>query len=176
MSWEPEELATAARLLIKEGDGDGAARFLYTLVARGQLEKGSPVRARVLYQLFDLLSDAGDERLALTRGDLRFYRDVAASDPHPGMLGGVLSLIFSGENSAREMKKEDEAAVYDFCVQLHRARKVDDANFKRVKALFGEQGVIDLIGVSGYYTAVSMTLNVAQVPVPGGVNPLKPLE
>ena len=64
--------------------------------------------------------------------------------------------------------KEDEAAVYDFCVQLHRSKKVDDANFRRVKALFGEQGVIDLVGVSGYYTAVSMTLNVAEVPVPDG--------
>ena len=72
--------------------------------------------------------------------------------------------------------KEDEAAVYDFCTQLHRSKKVDDATFKRAKALFGEQGVIDLIGVSGYYTAVSMTLNVAEVPVPGGVLPLKPLD
>src|SRR3954470_5028824 len=73
--------------------------------------------------------------------------------------------------------KEDEAAVYDFCIQLHRSKKVDDATFKRAKALFGEQGVIDLIGVSGYYTAVSMTLNVAEVPVPDGAPlPLKPLE
>jgi 4-carboxymuconolactone decarboxylase len=72
--------------------------------------------------------------------------------------------------------KEDEAAVYDFCTQLHRTKKVDDATFKRAKALFGEQGVIDLIGVSGYYTAVSMTLNVAEVPVPDGTLPLKPLD
>ena len=72
--------------------------------------------------------------------------------------------------------KDDEAAVYDFCTQLHRTKKVDDATFKRAKALFGEQGVIDLIGVSGYYTAVSMTLNVAEVPVPGGTLPLKPLD
>jgi 4-carboxymuconolactone decarboxylase len=73
--------------------------------------------------------------------------------------------------------KDDEAAVYDFCTQLHRARKVDDENFKRVKALFGEQGVVDLIGVTGYYVAVSMTLNVAQVPVPDGKPlPLKPLD
>jgi 4-carboxymuconolactone decarboxylase len=37
--------------------------------------------------------------------------------------------------------------------------------------------VMDLIGVNGYYSAVSMTLNVAQVPIPdGGKNPLKPLE
>jgi 4-carboxymuconolactone decarboxylase len=73
--------------------------------------------------------------------------------------------------------KDDEAAIYDFCIQLHRSKKVDDANFQRVKALFGEQGVVDLIGVSGYYTAVSMTLNVAEVPLPEGTPlPLKPLE
>ena len=72
--------------------------------------------------------------------------------------------------------KDDEAAVYDFCIQLHRNKKVDDATFARAKALFGEQGVVDLIGVSGYYTAVSMTLNVAKVPVPDGSTPLKPLD
>ncbi|HJQ32386.1 MAG TPA: tetratricopeptide repeat protein [Pyrinomonadaceae bacterium] len=114
VEWRAEELATAARLLIKEGDADTASRFLYTLVARGQFAKGSPERARILYQLFELLSDAGDERLPLTRGDLRFYREVASSDPHPGMLGGVLSLVFSGENPARELKEEDEAAVKFF--------------------------------------------------------------
>jgi 4-carboxymuconolactone decarboxylase len=72
--------------------------------------------------------------------------------------------------------KDDEAAVYDFCIQLHRTKNVDDAVFSRAVALFGEQGVVDLIGVSGYYTAVSMTLNVAQVPIPDGAPlPLKPV-
>ena len=36
--------------------------------------------------------------------------------------------------------KEDEAAVYDFCIQLHRAKKVDDATFARVKALVRRTG------------------------------------
>jgi 4-carboxymuconolactone decarboxylase len=72
---------------------------------------------------------------------------------------------------------DDEAAVYDFCVALHRTRQVDDAAFNRALVLFGEQGVVDLIGVSGYYTAVSMTLNVAHVMPPDGVPlPLKPLD
>jgi 4-carboxymuconolactone decarboxylase len=74
-----------------------------------------------------------------------------------------------------ESMKEDEAAIYDFCTQLHRNKKVDDATFARVKALFGEKGVIDLVAVSGYYVAVSMTLNVAEVPVPDGSVPLKPM-
>ena len=73
--------------------------------------------------------------------------------------------------------KDDEAAVYDFSTQLHRAKKVNDAVYKRAVALFGEQGVMDLIGVNGYYATVAMTLNVAEVPVPAGQkNPFKPLK
>ena len=31
---------------------------------------------------------------------------------------------------------------------------------------FGERGVMDLVGAVGYYSLVSMVLNVAQVPLP----------
>ena len=70
----------------------------------------------------------------------------------------------------------DQAIVFEFCDELHRTKQVSDATYAATKARFGEHGVIDLIAVSGYYTAVAMTLNVAQVPVPPGVPlPLKPL-
>jgi len=67
--------------------------------------------------------------------------------------------------------KEDEAAVYEFCTQLRRDKKVDDAAYQAVVSRFGEQSVADLIAVSGYYNLVSITLNVAQVPVPEGTPP-----
>ena len=70
--------------------------------------------------------------------------------------------------------KEDEAAVYDFCTQMHRSHKVTDAAYKRVVGLFGEKGAMDLIGVTGFYVLVSMTLNTAEVGVPAGEkDPLK---
>lgn len=73
--------------------------------------------------------------------------------------------------------KDDEAAVYEFCTELHRDKQVSDASYARALALFGEKGVMDLIGVSGYYTAVSMTLNVARVRLPAGEpDPLPPLK
>jgi 4-carboxymuconolactone decarboxylase len=78
------------------------------------------------------------------------------------------------QNTKPRGMKEEEAAVYDFCTQLHRNHKVTDAAYKRVLGLFGEQGVMDLIAVSGLYDLVSMTLNVAEVPVPAGrKNPFK---
>ena len=72
--------------------------------------------------------------------------------------------------------KEDEALVFDFCAQLRRDKKVDDAIYNKALAMFGEKGIVDLIAVSGYYDVVSMTLNVAKVPLPPGEpTPLKPL-
>jgi 4-carboxymuconolactone decarboxylase len=60
----------------------------------------------------------------------------------------------------------DETIVYEFCTALHTTHAVDDALFKRAVGALGERGVIDLIGVSGYYTLVSMVLNVADIPLP----------
>ena len=69
---------------------------------------------------------------------------------------------------------EDEAAVHDFCQELHRDHNVSDATYQRVLNLFGERGVVELIGISGYYTMVSMTLNVAGVELPEGEKGLEP--
>lgn len=71
----------------------------------------------------------------------------------------------------------DEAAIYDFCTELRRDRKVSDATYAAVQKLFGDQGVVDLIGVNGYYDLVSMTLNVAEVATPpDGELPLPDLD
>jgi 4-carboxymuconolactone decarboxylase len=64
--------------------------------------------------------------------------------------------------------KDDEAIVYDFSTEMHRTHQVSDATFKAARDKFGEQGVMDLIAVNGYYVLVSMTLNVNRTPVPGG--------
>ena len=64
-----------------------------------------------------------------------------------------------------------EAAVWTFCTALFRDRAVDDASFAAVHALFGEAGITELTLTCGYYTAVAMTLNVAQVPLPEGSLP-----
>ncbi|PYS20534.1 MAG: hypothetical protein DMF72_20915 [Acidobacteria bacterium] len=114
ISWKQDELITITRLLITDGYVDAASRFLYTLYLNGEMKPGSALRAKILYQLFELLSDASDERLSLTRGDLRFYQDVATADPHPGMLGGILSLILSDTNPKKEFQIEQERAVKYF--------------------------------------------------------------
>ena len=53
--------------------------------------------------------------------------------------------------------------------RLHQRHFVDAALLQRAVAAFGEAGVMDLVGVSSYYTLVSLVLNVAEVPLPAGV-------
>jgi len=62
----------------------------------------------------------------------------------------------------------DEQLVYDFCSTFYSNHGVDDGLFEKVKQRFGECGLVDLTGLIGYYSFVSVTLNVFEVPVPPG--------
>jgi len=62
----------------------------------------------------------------------------------------------------------DEAVVHDFCVELHEAKSVSDRVYADALALFGEHGVVDLMGINGYYTFLAMVMNTARTAVPAG--------
>ena len=62
----------------------------------------------------------------------------------------------------------DEQLVHDFCLELHQNRSVSDATYARALARFGEQGIIDLTAVNGYYTFNAMIMNVARTALPAG--------
>ncbi len=66
---------------------------------------------------------------------------------------------------------EEEEIVYEFCTELHRNQSVSDATYARALAKFGEQGIIDLTGVNGYYTFLAMVLNMARTALPKGASP-----
>lgn len=69
---------------------------------------------------------------------------------------------------------DDEEAAYDMSTEIQRSRRVSDATWNRAVAKFGEQGVIDLLGINGYYTFLAMTMNAARTGLPPGVvEPLK---
>jgi len=78
------------------------------------------------------------------------------------------------EGRRPDAMKEDEAAAYDFAIELHRTRRVSDPTYARAVKAFGEQGVIDLVGVCGYYSFNAMMMNVARTRVDiEGVPPLE---
>ena len=72
--------------------------------------------------------------------------------------------------------KDDEAALYDLATALYRDRKVSDPVYKAALEKFGERGIMDVIGIIGYYDLVSMTLITMQaVPPNDSVKPLPTL-
>jgi len=80
------------------------------------------------------------------------------------------------EGRRPQQMAEDEEAVYDFCIELHGNHSVSDATYARTLSKFGERGIIDMIGLSGYYTMISMVLNTVRTPLPAGATPgLAPL-
>src|SRR3954454_10640079 len=56
----------------------------------------------------------------------------------------------------------DEEIVYDFTIELQRNKRVSDATFNRADQRFGKKGVVDMVGISGYYTSLAMQLNTAR--------------
>jgi 4-carboxymuconolactone decarboxylase len=86
-----------------------------------------------------------------------------------GLSPAIADAIAANQRPASMAK--DEETVYDFVSELLATGSVSDPTFQRVKDAFGERGVVDLVGAVGYYSLVSMTLNVAQVPLPAGVTP-----
>jgi 4-carboxymuconolactone decarboxylase len=80
-----------------------------------------------------------------------------------GLAEAVADVIADGRRP--DALAEDEAAAYDFSMELHRRKSVSDATYTRALALFGERGIIDLIGLSGYYSFLAMMMNVARMPV-----------
>jgi 4-carboxymuconolactone decarboxylase len=69
---------------------------------------------------------------------------------------------------------EDEEAAYDLATEILRMKRVTDATYQRAVARFGEQGVIDLLGVAGYYTFLAIVMNATRTALPENVaEPLK---
>ena len=75
------------------------------------------------------------------------------------------------EGRRPERMAEDEEILYNFCTELHQNKSVSDATYARALKAFGEQGIIDAVGISGYYTFLAMMLNTARTPVPAGRAP-----
>lgn len=65
-----------------------------------------------------------------------------------------------------ERMSADEAIVYDFITELLRLQNISDETYARTRDRFGEPGIIDMVGVAGYYSFLSMMMNTARTAVP----------
>jgi 4-carboxymuconolactone decarboxylase len=68
----------------------------------------------------------------------------------------------------------DEEALYDMLTEVLHNQSVCDATYSRALGVFGEQGVIELVAIAGYYAMLAMVLNVGRKALPAGQEPQLP--
>lgn len=86
-----------------------------------------------------------------------------------GLKPSIIAAVADGRRP--EGMADDEDTLYTFLDELHRTHSISDPTYARTVNAFGEQGVIDILGISGYYTMLAMVLNTARTPVPAGHTP-----
>jgi 4-carboxymuconolactone decarboxylase len=92
-----------------------------------------------------------------------------------GVKPAIVDAIATGKRPTG-MSPQMEVA-YNFIDELLTTHQVTDATFKAAVDTYGEKGVVDMMGLSGWYCLVSMALNVDRYPLAQGAQPeLNPLE
>jgi 4-carboxymuconolactone decarboxylase len=83
-----------------------------------------------------------------------------------GISAAAVDAIHDGRDP--DLRNADEAAVYAFARELVATKAVSGGTYARAVDLLGLESVVDLVGILGYYTLISMTINAFKVPVPPG--------
>ncbi|ABE41602.1 conserved hypothetical protein [Rhodopseudomonas palustris BisB5] len=84
--------------------------------------------------------------------------------------GGLDPAIIEDIKNRRTPTFDDPKArvIYDVAKSLHEAKGLSQPLYDEATRLIGERGLVEVIGLCGYYTMVSMTLNAYEFPLPGG--------
>ena len=86
-----------------------------------------------------------------------------------GVPAAAVEAIRTG--AAPHFDAKDQALVYKLVTELIDTKRLSDASFAEGVAAFGEQGVVELGTIIGYYTAIGNALNVFEVGLPPGQAP-----
>lgn len=86
-----------------------------------------------------------------------------------GLAPAIIEAIADGRRP--DTMAEDEATLYDFCTELLHTQGVSDPTYARMLSHFEEIGVIDTIGIMGYYSMLAMVMNTARTPLRDGEAP-----
>lgn len=98
-----------------------------------------------------------------------------AHEPHArkgGLPGAVIESLRRGRPPVFE--DPDDAAVYDYCRELHERHVVSGETYQRVLDRFGAAGAVELTALIGHYAMVAMMLNAHEYELPRDLAPPLP--
>ena len=76
------------------------------------------------------------------------------------------------QRAAPASPQADEQLAWALTLELNEQKHLSEASYAKVLAMFGTEGMIELVSVAGFYTMVAMMINAFDAPVPGGARPL----
>ena len=99
------------------------------------------------------------------KADFEWYSHVG-----PAREAGISDSVIEAIRTDGEPPFEDDPSrmVYAVSRELHETRRLSEDTFARAKEALGQQALVDLIGILGYYTLISMTLNAFDIETPDG--------
>ena len=83
-----------------------------------------------------------------------------------GLQPSLLEAVRQGRRP--EEMTDEEAAVHDFAKELQQAKFISAETYDRAERVLGRPALVELVGILGYYTLISMTINAFEVPLPRG--------
>jgi 4-carboxymuconolactone decarboxylase len=86
-----------------------------------------------------------------------------------GVKAATVRDLQAGRAPAKAPK--DEQALFAFVKELYRDKRVSSPTYRKMHAILGDAGMVELVGLLGYYAMVAMTLDVFRMPVPDGSMP-----
>ena len=86
-----------------------------------------------------------------------------------GVADVIVDAIGRGEEPGFEA--EDERTIYAAARQLTTDARLDPELYAAAQRLLGDEGLVELVSLCGYYTLISFLLNAFEVPLPAGVTP-----
>jgi 4-carboxymuconolactone decarboxylase len=171
----PEKLAPAQQALIdsiRSGPRGGATQirgpFAVFLHAPdyGQRAQELGGYCRLKTQVPPRLSEFA---ILLTAKLWRSQYEWFAHVPHAeraGVTKETIAALRAGR--APNSASKDERAVYDFIKELYRTKRVSDRTYARLHTLLGDTGMVEFVGILGYYVLIAMSLNVFRMGPPEG--------
>jgi 4-carboxymuconolactone decarboxylase len=97
------------------------------------------------------------------------WNAYATAAERAGLSKPIIAAVADGRRP--DGMADDEALVYDFCVEVLHNQSVSDPTYARMLAKFGEPGAVEAASLEGYYTYLSMIMNTARSPLAPGTKP-----
>jgi 4-carboxymuconolactone decarboxylase len=101
----------------------------------------------------------------LWRSQYEWFAHVPHAE-RAGLTPQTIAALHRGR--APKSAPKDERAVYDFVKELYRDKRVGDKTYARLHGILGDDGMVELVGILGYYVLIAMSLNVFRMGPPAG--------